>query len=106
MGRWVEPVVAPLGWDWRIGTAVIASFPAREIVVATLGTIFNLSAQTDEDGAALQTKLQEATRADGRPLFDLPVALSVMVFFAFCCQCVATLATIRRETRSWGAGRY
>jgi ferrous iron transport protein B len=101
MGLWIEPAVRPLGWDWRIGTAAIASFPAREVVVATLGTIYNLGANHDEDSAGLRATLQAATWPDGRPVFNLAVALSLMVFFALCCQCGATLATIRRETGSW-----
>jgi ferrous iron transport protein B len=101
MGRLIEPVVAPLGWDWRIGCAVIASFPAREVVVGTLGVIYNLG--EDEDSVSLQESLQNATW-DGtdRPVFNVPVALSIMVFFALCAQCVSTLAIIRRETSSWG----
>jgi ferrous iron transport protein B len=106
MGRAIEPAVRPLGWDWRIGSAVIASFPAREAVVATLGVIFNLGDQADaeEDEAAthLTAQLRAATwEGTDRPLFTVPVALSIMVFFALCAQCVATLAVIRRETNSW-----
>jgi len=101
MGRWVEPVVEPLGWDWRIGTAAIASFPAREVVIATMGTIYNLGDDQDQESAGLRKQLHRATWPDGRPVFNLAVALSVMVFFALCCQCGATLAVIRRETSSW-----
>ncbi|GMV99783.1 MAG: ferrous iron transport protein B [Candidatus Hydrogenedentota bacterium] len=101
MGHAIEPVVRPLGWDWRIGMATIASFPAREIIVATLGTIFKLGSDVSEEDEVLRNALREATRADGSPLFTLPVALSVMVFFALCCQCGATLVVIRRETQSW-----
>lgn len=101
MGRLIEPLVRPLGWDWRIGTAVIASFPAREIIVATMGTIYNLGSGEDETSAGLRRKLRQATWPDGRHVFNVPVALSVMVFFALCCQCAATLATIRRETNTW-----
>ncbi len=101
MGLAIEPLVEPLGWDWRIGTAAIASFPAREVVVATLGTIYNLGSDLDENSAGLRATLQAATWPDGRPVFNLAVALSLMVFFALCCQCGATLATIRRETGSW-----
>jgi ferrous iron transport protein B len=82
--------------------AGIASFPAREVIVATLGTLFNLGGEQDEESEALQTALQRATRDDGRPLFTLPVALSIMVFFALCAQCVSTLVVIGRETGSWG----
>ena len=100
-GHWIEPVVRPLGWDWRIGTAAIASFPAREVVIATMGTIYNLGSGVDEESTSLRDKLHAATWPDGRPVFNLAVALSIMVFFALCCQCVSTLAVIRRETRSW-----
>ena len=100
-GRWIEPVVAPLGWDWRIGTAAIAAFPAREVVLATMGTIYNLGDETHGRSAGLREKLQAATWPDGRPVFNLAVALSIMVFFALSCQCGSTLAVIRRETNSW-----
>jgi ferrous iron transport protein B len=102
MGRAVEPAVKPLGWDWRIGMAAIASFPAREVIIGTLGTIFNLGQDIDADSVEMHGTLTSATWADdGRPLFNLAVALSVMVFFALCCQCGATLAIIRRETGTW-----
>jgi ferrous iron transport protein B len=103
VGRFIEPAVRPLGWDWRIGAAAIASFPAREVVVATLGVIFDAGAEVEEhEGETrLQNALHSATRLDGRPLFNLPVAFSITVFFALCAQCVSTLAVIRRETGSW-----
>ncbi len=100
-GRAVEPVFAPLGWDWRISMAALASFPAREVIIATLGTIFNLGADEDEASAPLREQLQKATWPDGTPLFDVAVALSVMVFFALCAQCGATLAVIGKESGSW-----
>jgi ferrous iron transport protein B len=102
MGHFVEPVVRPLGWDWKIGMAAIASFPAREVIVATLGIIYDLGADTDEESADLREKLQTAKNPDGTPVFNLAVALSIMVFFALCAQCAATLAVIKRETNSWG----
>ncbi|MBK8913406.1 MAG: ferrous iron transport protein B [Phycisphaerales bacterium] len=102
IGRFIEPAVAPLGWDWRIGIAAVASFPAREVVVATLGIVFNLGDEEDEESPALRTALADArNEATGAPLFTLPVALSLMVFFALCAQCASTLAVIGRETRSW-----
>jgi ferrous iron transport protein B len=101
-GQAIEPVVKPLGWDWRIGCAAIASFPAREVVVSTLGVIYNLGSDTDEESPALKDQLRAATWPDsGRPVFTLPVALSIMVFFALCAQCAATLVVIKRETASW-----
>jgi ferrous iron transport protein B len=101
MGHGIEAFVAPLGWDWRIGTAVVASFPAREIIVATLGIIFNMGDEADETSLGLREALQQATSSSGEPLFNVPVALSVMVFFALCMQCAATLVMIRRETATW-----
>jgi len=100
-GRLIEPAVRPLGWDWRIGTAVLAAFPAREVVVSTMGIIYNLGSETDENADALHEKLRAARWPDGSPVFTLPVAISLMVFFALCCQCQATVAVIRRETNSW-----
>lgn len=101
MGHWIEPLVKPLGWDWRIGTSVIAAFPAREVIVATMGTIYNLGNEEDENSAGLRARLQAAAWPDGSPVFNTAVALSIMVFFALCCQCGATLAIIKRETNSW-----
>ncbi|HYF50071.1 MAG TPA: ferrous iron transport protein B [Planctomycetota bacterium] len=102
MGHAVEPAFKPLGWDWRISMAAIASFPAREVIVATLGTIFNLGADEDEESDTLRAALKDATwDGSSKPLFSIPVELSIMVFFALCSQCAATLATIKRETNSW-----
>jgi ferrous iron transport protein B len=92
----------PLGWDWRIGVSVLSSFPAREVVIATTGTILGIGSDVDESSDALQEAIHSTRRADGTALFTLPVAASLLVFFALCCQCAATLAVIRRETGSWG----
>ncbi len=105
-GKVLAPVVAPLGWDWRVGMAALASFPAREVMVGTLGIIFS-EGEGDARDLEFRSRLGERLRTStwddpaGRPLFTAPVALSVMVFFALCCQCVSTLAVIRRETNSW-----
>ena len=101
-GRIIEPLVRPLGWDWRIGMAVIASFPAREIIVSALGTIYSLGDGEDEESTSLRTTLAAATWPDGRPIYTLPVALSIMVFFALCAQCLSTLVVMQKETGSWG----
>jgi ferrous iron transport protein B len=103
VGHWIEPAVEPLGWDWRIGMAALASFPAREVVVGTLGIIYDVGADAEEE--PLREKLADARWEHGpkagQPVFTVPVALSLMVFFALCCQCASTLAVIRRETNSW-----
>jgi ferrous iron transport protein B len=112
LGQAIEPAVRPLGWDWRIGVAALASFPAREVVVGTLGIVYQVgdvdSDKIREDGwsNAGETDLGKALRSakwDGteRPVFTVPTVLSLLVFFALCCQCVSTLAVIRRETHSW-----
>jgi ferrous iron transport protein B len=100
-GKALEPAFEPLGWDWRIGVGVLASFPAREVIIATLGTIYSLGSDVDEKNQGLHHALQSATWPDGRPVYTIPVALSVMVFFALCAQCASTLMIIRRETNSW-----
>jgi ferrous iron transport protein B len=101
-GHWIEPAVQPLGWDWKIGVGVLASFPAREVIVGTLGTIYSLGGTSDPEDSALRSELQDATWPDGRRVYNVPVALSVMVFFALCAQCASTLMVIRRETGNWG----
>jgi ferrous iron transport protein B len=105
LGRVVEPVVRPLGWDWRLGCAAIASFPAREVVLGTLAVIYNLGdvdPGEEQGGSALVRRLRAATwDGTNRKVFTLPVALSIMVFFALCAQCASTLVVIGRETASW-----
>ena len=101
-GHWVAPAVRPLGWDWRIGMAVIASFPAREVIISALGTIYSLGAGEDEGSESLRATLAAATWPDGRPIYTLAVALSIMVFFALCAQCLSTLVVIKKETGSYG----
>jgi ferrous iron transport protein B len=103
MGKAVEPVFAPLGWDWKVACAVIASFPAREVVVGTLGVLYDLGDTDDE--AALRDRVVAARWEDGprkgEPVFDLASAMALVVFFALCMQCASTLAVMWRETGSW-----
>ena len=98
-GQFVEPVFRPLGWDWRVSAAVIAGFPAREVVVAVLGTIYAVGGNADDD--SLTGRLTDARHADGSLVFTLPMVLGLLLFYAWCLQCAATLAVIRRETNSW-----
>src|SRR5262249_33409386 len=99
-GKAIEPAVRPLGWDWRIGVGVVASFPAREVIVGTLGTIYSLGGDIEAEHEGLTAAVRSATWPDGRKVFSVPVALSIMVFFALCAQCASTLAIIKRETDS------
>ena len=98
-GRFVEPVFRPLGWDWRVSAAVIAGFPAREVVVAVMGTIYAVGEEASE--SSLAGKLRSARWPDGKPVFTLPMVLGLLIFYAWCLQCAATIAIIRRETNSW-----
>ena len=99
VGRALEPAFAPLGWDWRIGTAALASFPAREVIVGTLGILYDVG-EADPDG--LQSAVRREWAADPvRGKYPVAVALSVLVFFALCMQCASTLAVIRRESGGW-----
>ncbi|MGI9291257.1 MAG: ferrous iron transport protein B [Gammaproteobacteria bacterium] len=101
MGKTIQPVFAPLGWDWKVTAGVIASFPAREVVVAVLGTIYSVGAEVDETDERLLERLQNAKNPDGTPVFTTGMAVGLMIFFAFCLQCMATVAIMRRETNGW-----
>jgi ferrous iron transport protein B len=100
-GKFVQPLFAPLGWDWKVTSSVIASFPAREVVVAVLGTIYAVGNEVDETDRRLLNRLRNAKNADGSPVFTLGVAIGLMIFYAFCLQCMATVAIMRRETNGW-----
>jgi ferrous iron transport protein B len=103
-GRAIEPVFEPIGWDWKVDVAVIASFPAREVVVGVLGVLYGLG-DSEDAAEALQTRVRDAKWESGprkgQPVFDLGSALALMVFFALCMQCVSTLAVMRKETGTW-----
>ena len=101
LGQLIEPAIRPLGFDWKIGIGLITSFAAREVIVSTLATIYNLQ-DADETSVDLRTALQHDTYPDtGRPVFTPLVALSLMIFFVLACQCMSTLAIVRRETNTW-----
>ncbi len=97
-GKAIEPVIAPLGFDWKIGIALITSFAAREVFVGTMATLYSVD---ESDDATLKQKMQHATREDGSKVYTLPTALSLMVFYVLAMQCMSTLAITKRETRSW-----
>ena len=101
LGKAIEPVIRPLGYDWRIGIALITSFAAREVFVGTLATIFNLG-EADENDRRLRYQLKNAKiEATGRPLFTLASGLSILVFYVLAMQCMSTLAVVKKETQSW-----
>ena len=100
-GKFVAPVFAPLGWDWKVSAAVIAGFQAREVVVAALGTLYAVGKDVNSEDQALIERLRAATWPDGRLVFTTAMAAGLLVFYAFCLQCGATIAIMRRETNSW-----
>lgn len=101
LGRTIEPVIRPLGFDWKIGVAIIASFAAREVLVSTLSIIYNVGEDANEESPTLMNAIKNAKKADGTTVWTPLTALSLMVFFVLAMQCMSTLAVVRRETNSW-----
>jgi ferrous iron transport protein B len=99
MGKSIEPAIAPLGYDWKIGIALITSFAAREVFVGTMATLYSVGDEKNDQ--KLTEKMKAATHPDGRPIFTLASGVSLMIFYVFAMQCMSTLAIVRRETRSW-----
>jgi ferrous iron transport protein B len=100
-GRRIEPLIAPLGFDWKIGVGLISSFAARETVISTLSIIYNVGDDSGAQSTSLVVAMRNARRADGSRVWTPLVALSLMVFFVLACQCMSTVAIVRRETNSW-----
>lgn len=98
LGQAIEPAIRPLGYDWKIGIALITSFAAREVFVGTMATLYSVE---EDDDTSLREKLQSATYADGSKVYTLATGLSLMVFYVLAMQCMSTLAVVKRETRSW-----
>ncbi|HEX7846303.1 MAG TPA: ferrous iron transport protein B [Chitinophagaceae bacterium] len=99
LGKSIEPVIEPLGFDWKIGIALITSFAAREVFVGTMATLYSVGDADDE--LLLKEKMKAAVRPDGSKVFNLASGLSLMIFYVFAMQCMSTLAVVKRETRSW-----
>jgi ferrous iron transport protein B len=100
LGKAIEPIITPLGYDWKIGIALITSFAAREVFVGTMATLYSVG---DKEGnnTTLRKKMEAATRADGSKVYNLATGLSLLVFYVLAMQCMSTLAVVKRETRSW-----
>jgi ferrous iron transport protein B len=101
MGKAIEPAIRPLGYDWKIGIALITSFAAREVFVGSLATIYSVGDDDDENTTIKQRMAEEINPETGSKLFNVPVGMSLLVFYAFAMQCVSTLAIVKRETNSW-----
>lgn len=101
LGRKIEPLIAPLGYDWKIGIAIITSFAAREVFVGTMATLYSVGDNSSEDSPTLRKKMQSAVRSDGTPVYTLATGVSLMIFYVLAMQCMSTLAVVKRETGSW-----
>ena len=101
LGHLLEPVIRPLGFDWKIGVGLISSFAAREVIISTFSTLYNIEAGNNGDSVTLRQALRNDRYPDGRAVFTPLVALSLLVFFVYAAQCMSTFAIIRRETSSW-----
>lgn len=101
LGHSIEPAIRPLGFDWKIGIALITSFAAREVFVGTMATLYSVGENPDDNNATLREKMASAKWPDGRPVYTLAAGLSLMLFYAFAMQCMSTMAIVKRETKSW-----
>ena len=101
LGKSIEPVITPLGYDWKIGIALITSFAAREVFVGTMATLYSVGEDSDKDNNTLRQKMEAAVRPDGTKVYNVATGLSLLVFYVLAMQCMSTLAVVKRETRSW-----
>jgi ferrous iron transport protein B len=100
MGKLIEPIIKPLGFDWKIGIGIISSFAAREVFVSALAVVHGVEG-ADENAPSLRETLQSATRPSGAPMYTPLLGWSLMIFFVLACQCMSTIAIVHRETLSW-----
>jgi len=101
IGHVLEPVIRPLGFDWKVGIGLLGAFAAREVFVSTLGVVYGMGRDVDEGSVGLRERLRRETDRAGKPVYTPLMGLSLLVFFAIACQCTSTLAVVRRETKSW-----
>jgi len=101
LGKAIEPAIRPLGYDWKIGIALITSFAAREVFVGTMATLYSVGEDADASNSTLRQKMAAAVRPDGTKVYNLATGLSLLIFYVLAMQCMSTLAIVKRETRSW-----
>ncbi|MBS1665804.1 MAG: ferrous iron transport protein B [Bacteroidetes bacterium] len=101
LGKAIEPVITPLGYDWKIGIALITSFAAREVFVGTMATLYSVEGGKDADQQTLRQRMDLAKKADGSKVYTLATGVSLLIFYMLAMQCMSTLAVVKRETRSW-----
>ena len=101
LGKGIEPIIAPLGYDWKIGIGILASFAAREVFVGTMASIYSVGSKQEEGNTILEKLRQAQNSNTGKPTYTFAVTLSLLIFYAFAMQCVSTIAIVKRETNSW-----
>lgn len=101
LGHTIEPVIEPLGFDWKIGIGIIGAFAAREVFVSTMGVVYAAGADADEESTTLRQALRDERTPAGARAYTPLTGLSLMIFFALACQCMSTLAAVKRETATW-----
>jgi ferrous iron transport protein B len=101
LGKAIEPAILPLGYDWKIGIALITSFAAREVFVGTMATLYSVGEEGEQNSSTLREKMAAAVRPDGSKVYNLASGLSLLIFYLLAMQCMSTLAVVKRETRSW-----
>ena len=101
LGKAIEPAIRPLGYDWKIGIALITSFAAREVFVGTMATLYSVGEDAENNNSTLREKMAAATRTDGTKVYNLATGLSLLIFYVLAMQCMSTLVIVKRETRSW-----
>lgn len=101
LGKGFEPIIKPLGFDWKIGIALITSFAAREVFVGTMATLYSIGEDDRDSEKKLREKMRDARSETGKPVYTLASGLSLMIFYVFAMQCMSTLAVVKRETKSW-----
>jgi ferrous iron transport protein B len=102
IGHWLEPAIAPLGFDWQIGIGIVSSFAAREVIVSTLAIVYGVGDNADDaNHSSLYDSLRSAKRTDGSPIFNTATCASLLVFYILAAQCLSTTAVVKRETNSW-----
>ena len=101
IGKFIEPVIKPLGYDWKIGIGIVASFAAREVFVGTLATIYSVGSVSEDDDKTIKNRMANEVHANGDKVFTLASGISLLLFYAFAMQCMSTLAIVKRETNTW-----
>ena len=101
VGKTIEPLIKPLGYDWKVGIGLVASFAAREVFVGTLATIYSVGSSSEDNDKTIKNRMAQEVHDNGDKVFTLASGISLLLFYAFAMQCMSTLAIVKRETNSW-----